>query len=294
MQIGFIGTGTMGNAMSRCFLEAGHRLTVYDLNREATTNLYELGARWADSPRAVAEASQVVFTSLPGPREVKAVTLDPDTGILAGLRSGGAYIDTTTNSPILFRQVAEHCHSLGIEVLDAPVSGQPPQMTIMVGGSHGSFEKYQPLLKAIGHKIFYVGETGTGCMAKLVNQYLAYSNYVAAIEGLLIGAKAGIDLNTLANIISVSAGASRIFDGIPGGVFDGEFKSSGTVDIIAKDLRLACELARNVQAPAGMGTVAEDVFKRGQAQGLGSMGLHAVAQVLEQVAEIKLRAPFSD
>ena len=291
MRIGFIGTGAMGNSMSRCLIEAGYQLTVYDLNREATTNLCKLGARWVDSSRAVAEASQVVFTSLPGPAEVKDVTLDPDTGILVGLKRGGAYIDTTTNSPTVFREVAERCHRLGIEVLDAPVSGQPPQMTVMVGGERNSFEKYQPVLKSIGHKIFYVGETGTGFTAKLVSQYLGYSNFVAAIEGLLIGAKAGIDLNTLASIISVSAGASRIFDSIPDGVFDGDFKSSGTVDIIAKDLGLACELARNVRVPAGMGTVAEDVFKRGQAQGLGPMGLHAVAQVLEQVAGTKLRAP---
>ena len=166
-------------------------------------------------------------------------------------------------------------------------------MTIMVGGDRDSFEKYQPVLESIGSNIFYVGESGTGCMAKLVNQYLTYANYVAAIEGLLIGAKAGIDINTLVRIISVSAGASRSLDGIPGGVFDGEFRNTGTVDIIAKDLGLACELARNVQAPASMGIVAEDVFKRGQAQGLGRMGFHAATQVLEQVAGAKLRAPLS-
>ena len=293
MQIGFIGTGTMGNPMSRCLIEAGHQLTVNDLNREATTNLCEMGARWVDSPRAVAESSQVVFTSLPGPAEVRHVALDPDTGILAGLGRGGAYIDTTTNSPDVFQEVADRCRSLGIEVLDAPVSGAPPQMTIMVGGNHNSFEKYQPILESIGSNIFYVGESGTGFMAKLVNQYLTYSNYVAAIEGLLIGAKAGIDLNTLVRIVSVSAGASRSLDGIPGGVFDGEFKNTGTVDIIVKDLGLACEFARNMGAPASMGVIAEDVFKRGQAQGMGRMGFHAAAQVLEDVAGIKLRAPLS-
>ena len=290
MQIGFIGTGTMGNAMSRSLIEAGYQLTVYDLNRAATTNLCELGARWVDTPRAVAEASQVVFTSLPGPAEVWEVALDSETGILAGLAKGGTYIDTTTNSPTVWQEVSDRCLDAGIEVLDAPVSGRPPDMSVMVGGDRQIFDKHQPLLKSIGRDVIYVGESGSGCKAKLVNQYLGFTNYVAAIEGLIIGAKAGLDLNILARIISVSSGASKTFEAIPDGVFDGEFKAEGTVDIIAKDLGLACELARNLQAPSAMGLAAEDVFKRGQAQGLGGLGYHAATQVLEQVAGAKLRA----
>ncbi len=108
MQLGFIGTGTMGNPMARCLMAAGHQLTVYDLRREATANLCELGARWAETPRTVAEASEVVFTSLPGPAEVEQGVLDPVTGILAGLRPGGAYIDMTTNAPSVFRRLDVH------------------------------------------------------------------------------------------------------------------------------------------------------------------------------------------
>ena len=99
----------MGNPMARCLLDAGHNVTVYDVRREATTNLCEMGAHWADSPRAVAEAAGVVFTSLPGPVECERVVLDPDTGILAGLPRGGAWIDTTTNAPSLIRRLAEEC-----------------------------------------------------------------------------------------------------------------------------------------------------------------------------------------
>ena len=115
MQLGFVGTGTMGNPMACCLIAAGHQLTVYDLRREATTNLCELGARWAETPRTVAEASEVVFTSLPGPTEVEQGVLDPVTGILAGLRTGGAYIDMTTNAPRVFRRLAEACRARGIE-----------------------------------------------------------------------------------------------------------------------------------------------------------------------------------
>jgi 3-hydroxyisobutyrate dehydrogenase len=291
MQVGFIGTGTMGNPMARCLLEAGHQVTVHDLRREATTNLCELGASWADHPRTVAEASGVVFTSLPGPAEVEHSVLDPSNGVLAGLRAGGAYIDMTTNSPTVLRRVAAACQARGVAVLDAPVSGRPPGMTIMVGGDAATFAEYRPLLECMGRNIFHVGETGAGCIAKLVTQYMGYANFVTAIEGLLIGAKAGVDIRTLAQIVPVSAGASRVFDNIPRSVFSGEFTSGGSLDIVAKDLHLACELARQMQAPAATGTIADDVFKRAQAQGWGQRGFPMAAQVLEQMAGVQLRAP---
>jgi 3-hydroxyisobutyrate dehydrogenase-like beta-hydroxyacid dehydrogenase len=237
----------------------------------------------------VAEASEVVFTSLPGPTEFEQVAMHPDTGILAGLNNESVYIDTTTNSPTVFRQVAAEFKARGFDILDAPVSGRPPRMTVMVGGDQDVYQKHLALFEAIAQNVFYVGETGTACAAKLVTQYLGYCNYVTALEGLLIGAKAGIDLEVLAQIVPVSAGASRQFDGIPDGVFTGEFKSGGTVDIIAKDLHLACELARDVQAPARIGLIADDVFQRTQALGLGQTGFHAAVQVLEQMAGAQLR-----
>jgi 3-hydroxyisobutyrate dehydrogenase-like beta-hydroxyacid dehydrogenase len=291
MRLGFVGTGTMGNPMARCLIEASHTLMVYDARREATTNLCERGARWADNPRAVAEASEVVFASLPGPTEVERVVLDPMTGILAGLRSGGAYIDMTTNAPRVFCRIAELCRAQGVEVLDAPVSGRPPGMTVMVGGDAATFATYRPLLECMGRNIFYVGETGSGCIAKLVTQYLGYSNFVTALEGLLIGAKAGIDLRVLAQIVPVSAGASRTFDNIPGAVFSGEFTSGGTLDIVAKDLHLACELAREVGVPAHIGLLTDDVLKRAQAQGWGQRGFPIAARILEAMAGVELRAP---
>jgi 3-hydroxyisobutyrate dehydrogenase-like beta-hydroxyacid dehydrogenase len=136
-----------------------------------------------------------------------------------------------------------------------------------------------------------VGETGAGCIAKLVTQYLGYTNFIAALEGLLIGARAGIDLGVLAQIVPVSAGASRTFDNIPRAVFSGEFVAGGTLDIVAKDLHLACELAREVGAPAHLGLLADDMLKRAQAQGWGQQGFPVVARVLEAMAGAELRAP---
>ncbi len=291
MEVGFVGTGTMGNAMARCLIDAGHRMTVHDLRREAATNLCELGARWADSPCAVAAASEVVFASLPGPAEVQEVVQDPSAGILVGLESGHTYIDLTTNSPAVVRRIADVCRRRGVEMLDAPVSGRPPEMTIMVGGDLRTFTRYRPLLDCMARHVFHVGETGAGSVAKLVTQYLGYANFVAAAEGLLIGAKAGVDIRTLAQIVPVSAAASRAFDHLPRAVFNGEFTSSGTLDIVAKDVTLACELAREVRAPARIGLIVEDVLKRAQAQGWGQRGFPIAVRILEEMAGCELRAP---
>jgi 3-hydroxyisobutyrate dehydrogenase-like beta-hydroxyacid dehydrogenase len=176
-------------------------------------------------------------------------------------------------------------------MLDAPVSGRPPGMTVMVGGDVATFNAYRPLLEGMARHIFYVGETGAGCIAKLVTQYLGYCNFITALEGLLIGAKAGIDLRILAQIVPVSAGASRTFDNIPRAVFSGEYTAGGTLDIVAKDVHLACELARQVGAPAHIGVLTDDVLQRAQAQGWGQQGFPIVARILEAMAGLELRAP---
>jgi 3-hydroxyisobutyrate dehydrogenase-like beta-hydroxyacid dehydrogenase len=293
--LAFVGTGTMGAAMAGCLIDAGHELTIHDIRPEATVGLAVRGARAADSPAAAADRSEVVFTSLPGPAEVESAVLDPSSGILAGLRAGGAYIDTTTNAPGVARRVAAACRARSVDMLDAPVSGRPPGMTMMVGGDAPVFAKYRPLLAAIARNIFHVGDSGAGCIAKLVTQYLGYTNFIAALEGLLIGAKAGIDLQVLARIVPVSAGASRTFDNIPRSVLSGSFTAGGTLDIVAKDLQLACNLAREVAAPAHLGLLAHDVLSRAQAQGWGQQGFPIAARILEAMAGCELRvAPVED
>lgn len=294
MRLGFVGTGTMGTSMAGCLLDAGHHLTVYDVRPEATTALCVRGARLAASPGAVARQSDVVFSSLPGPHEVEFAALDASIGIIAGLEPGCAYIDMTTNAPGVAQRVAQACRARNIDMLDAPVSGRPPTMTVMVGGDEPVFAKYRPLFGAMAGNIFYVGGTGSGCIAKLVTQYLGYTNFIAALEGLLIGAKAGIDLGTLARIVPLSAGASRTFDNIPRSVLTGAFTAGGTLDIVAKDLDLACDLARQVGAPANLGLLAHDVLSRAQAQGWGPQGFPIAARILEAMAGVELRAPIGD
>jgi 3-hydroxyisobutyrate dehydrogenase len=289
MRIGFVGTGTMGTPIAGCLIRAGHHLTVYDRRPEATASLCSQGATRADTAFALARDSDVVFTSLPGPVEFASAMLDPQTGILAGLQSGAVHIDLTTNAPRTIARISEACRSRGIELLDAPVSGRPPAMTVMVGASEPAFAKHRPLFDAIAANVFHVGPSGAGATAKLVTQYLGYTNFIASIEGMLIAAKAGIDLDTLARIVPVSAGQSRTFDNIARGVFAGTFAAGGTLDIVAKDIELACQLARDVAAPAALGTLASDIYKRAQALGWGQEGFPIVARVLEAMAGVELR-----
>ena len=290
MNLGYIGTGVMGNPMAKALIEAGHSVTVHDLNRESATNLCEMGANWADDPRQLSESSEVVFTSLPGPVQAENVLTNPDTGILSGLRVGGTWVDTTTNSPTMIHKLASLCKQRGIEMLDCPVSGRIPNMTMMVGGDQAVFNKQRPVLETMGKEVIYVGGTASGCTAKLVTQYLGYSNFIAGIEGMLIGAKAGLDMDILARLIPISASASGVMERSMGVVLDGTFASNGPLDLVAKDLHLACQLARDVQAPSRIGDIVDDVLQRAQAQGWGQEGYPIVAKVLEQMANSEVRS----
>lgn len=289
MRIGFVGTGTMGTPIAQCLMTAGHDLAVYDLRREATATLEGLGAAVFDTAAAAAHEAEVVFISLPGPKEVEAAMLAPRVGILAGLPRGGICIDLTTNAPATIRQLVDACNGRGVRFLDAPVSGRPPNMTVMVGGDVADFVACQPLFEAIARNVFHVGKSGAGCVAKLATQYMGYSNFIAALEAMLIAAKAGIDLDVLARIVPLSAGQSRTFDNIPRGVLTRSFAAGGTLDIIVKDIELACALAREVAAPAALGRAASDLYKQAQAEGWGQEGFPVVARLLERMAGAELR-----
>jgi len=279
----------MGTPIAGCLIAAGHSLTVYDIRGAATGALAAQGAAVAETPRAAAESADAVFTSLPGPAEVEPAVLDPVSGILRGMPNGALYIDLTTNAPATIARVAERCRELGVAFLDAPVSGRPPNMTVMAGGEEADFARARPLFEAIARNVFHVGQSGAGCVAKLVTQYLGYTNFIAALEGMLIGAMAGVDLGILARIVPVSAGQSRTFDNIPRSVLTGAFTAGGTLDIVAKDIELAVALAREVGAPATLGAMASDVYQRAQAQGWGGEGFPVVARILEAMAGIGLR-----
>ncbi len=284
----FIGVGTMGSLMAGCLLDAGVDLTVYDIRQEAAEPLLERGVRWADSAESAVAGCQMVWTSLPGPAQVEAVLLGNEAAVLAAMDDGAVLVDTTTNDPDVARRVASACSDRGLAMLDAPVSGRPPTMTMMVGGDSSMFEQVRPALDAVAAQVFYVGPAGAGCTAKLATQYMGYTNLIAAIEGMLIARLGGVDPAVLAEIVPVSAGASRAFNAIPNSILNRSFAAGGTLDIVAKDVALACELAQRVGAPAGIGSVADALYKQAQAAGWGDEGYPIVARVLEALAGVEL------
>ena len=284
----FIGVGTMGSLMAGCLLDAGVDLTVYDIRRQAAEPLLERGARWAGSAEAAVAGCEMVWTSLPGPAQVESVLLGDAAGALAAMADGAVLVDTTTNDPEVARRVASACADRGLAMLDAPVSGRPPTMTMMVGGEPAVFERVKPSLDAVAAQVFYVGRSGAGCTAKLATQYMGYTNLVAAIEGMLIARLGGVDPAVLAEIVPVSAGASRAFNAIPNSILNRSFAAGGTLDIVAKDVALACALAERLDAPAGTGSVADALYKQAQEAGWGEAGYPIVARVLEALAGVEL------
>ena len=287
----FIGVGTMGSLMARCLLDAGVDLTVHDLRYEAAEPLIQQGAKWADSAEAAASGCGMVWTSLPGPAQVESVLLDNEAAVLAAMPAGAVLIDTTTNDPDVARTVADSCPTRGLQMLDAPVSGRPPTMTMMVGGDRVVFEDIRPMLETVAANVFYVGESGAGCVAKLATQYMGYTNLIAAIEGMLIARLGGVDPAILADIVPVSAGASRAFTAIPNAILDGSYQAGGTLDIVAKDVALACALAERVNAPASTGQSANSFYRQAQEAGWGDEGYPIVARILEALAQTELRSP---
>ena len=217
MKVGFIGLGIMGTSMAANLRKAGHELVVNDVRREAAAPHLDAGAAWADTARKVAEAVDVVFTSLPGPPEVEAVALGAE-GLLAGMSPGKVYFDLTTNSPTVVRRIHAVFAGKKVSMLDAPVSGGPRgartgKLAIWVGGDEAVFAKHKPLLDAIGDQAVHVGPIGAGSVAKLVHNCAGYAIQTALAEVFTLGVKAGVEPLALWQAVRKGAvGRQRAFD----------------------------------------------------------------------------------
>jgi len=255
MRIGFIGLGTMGASMAGNLQNAGYRLVVNDVRREAAANALAAGAVWADTPRELAAASDVVFTSLPGPPEVEAVALGPD-GLLAGFASGAAYFDLSTNSPALVRRLHEKFAERGVAMLDAPVSGGPRgaatrKLAIWVGGEKSVFDAHREVLEAIGDQPRYIGPIGAGSVAKLVHNCAGYVITVGLGEVFSMGVKAGVEPLALFEAIRQGAqGRRRSFDVMIDQFLPGRFEPPAfALRLAHKDVALATALGRELGVP---------------------------------------------
>ena len=294
MKIGFIGTGNMGNPMAANLIKAGHQLTVHDLRREAATNLLEMGANWAASPKAAVPGNEVVLTSLPVPRDVEAVVLG-ENGILEGASEGQVLFDLSTNSPTMIRRLHEECAASGMTLLDSPVSGgtygaSAGTLAVMVGGDKPTFDRFKPTLEAIGTHVVYCGDIGNGSVCKICNNLMSMGTGVLLAEALTLGVKAGVDLDTLADVINNSTGGSkRLKDKFPLFLFQGNFEPGFATALAAKDVRLAPDLGREYGIPMELSTLVAHRHVEALFSGYGPEDSDAVAKIQEEKSGIQLR-----
>lgn len=296
MKIGFIGTGNMGKPMAANLIKAGHELVVHDARKQATDELVAQGARWADTPRAVAQATQVTLTSLPGPAEVEQVALGAN-GILAGAAQGHVYIDMSTSIPSTLRKIAAQAAARGVEVLDAPVTGggvraaRRATLTIMVGGNRSAFESCEPILKSLSERIIYMGGLGAGYVAKLANNMMALGNSLIAMEAMVMGVKAGVDPQRLFEVVDSGSGSSWVFKTMfPAIVFPGKFDPPRfATSLAAKDVRLARDYARELSVPARMTELVCELLAEGMKQGLSEKDVVTYITLLEKAAGAEVR-----
>ncbi len=297
MKIGFIGVGTMGRHMALHLIEAGHELTVHDLRREAAEPHLAAGARWADSPAELARDVEIVFTSLPGPVEVEAVALG-EAGLITGMRPGSVWFDLTTNSPALIRRLHALFAERGVHVLDAPVSGGPRgaqtrRLALWVGGDEKLFERYKPVLDAIGDQPYYVGPIGSGSVAKLVHNCAGYAIQCALAEVFTLGVKAGVDPLALFKAVRNGAvGRRRTFDGLIEQFLPGVFEPPAfTLRLAHKDVSLATELARELRVPMRIADLALEELTEALNRGWGERDSRVAMLLQEERAGVEIRVP---
>lgn len=276
MRVGFIGLGTMGQGMALNLCRAGHDLVVHDLNRSSAAVVEEAGASWADSIADLAGSIDVVFTSLPGPVEMKRVGTG-EGGLLNALKPGSAWFDLTTNSPTVVREVHAQCRKGDVELFDAPVSGGPKgarsgKLAIYVGGDREAFDRLGPILDAIGDQVIYVGEIGAGNTAKLVHNCASMIIRSGIAEVFTMGVKAGVEPAALWHALRQGAiGRARTFDRVGDRYLQEAFDPPSFALVLAnKDLRLALELAEEFDVPMRAAALVQEDFQEALDRGWGA------------------------
>jgi 3-hydroxyisobutyrate dehydrogenase len=292
VNIGFIGLGAMGRHMAASLLRAGHALAVHDLRREAAAELVAAGARRADSAASAVADCELLFTSLPGPAEVRAL----EEQIREALPRSAAWFDLTTNSPSLVRRLHASLAARGVHFLDSPVSGGPRgaqsgRLALWVGGDKAIFEKHLSLLKTLGDQPLYVGPIGAGTVAKLAHNCASFAIQAVLAEVMTLGVKAGVEPLALFRAIRQGAtGRARTFDRLPDHFLSGNFDPPAFALALAhKDMALALELARENGVPLRMGEAALAELEEAMRRGWGGRDCRAAMTLQEERAGVTVR-----
>jgi len=284
----------MGGPMCRNIIKGGHEVVVFDLSAAAIKACTDMGAREGASPKDVAVQVDVVMTSLPMPKDVEAVALGPN-GIIEGIKQGTVYIDLSTNSPAMIRKISAALAPKGVITLDAPVSGgvigaEKKTIAIMVGGDRAAYDRCMPVFESFGENISHLGALGSGAIAKIVNNMIAFSNMAAAAEGLMLGAVAGIDPEALNQVIRNSSGNSMSYRGVANKTLKGDWTPSFTIDLAYKDLHLALELADELGVPLPLSAQTHNLMRMARGMGMGGDDATAIMRVYEKTLGREVRA----
>jgi 3-hydroxyisobutyrate dehydrogenase len=293
MQIAFIGLGNMGAPMARNLLQAGHAVSVCDLNPEAVSALVSAGAQARVTPADAAREAQLVLTMLPAPAHVDKVLTGP-AGVFSAIQPGVPIVDCSTIDPATTRRLAQQAQAQGNELADAPVSGgtggaAAGTLTFMVGASEALFARIQPVLQAMGKRIVHCGDVGNGQVAKVCNNLLLGISMIGVSEAMALGASQGMDPKVLADIINASSGrcwSSDTYNPFPGVMADVPasrgYQGGFGVDLMLKDLGLAAEAARQSHQPLPMGALAQQLYQVWSAQGQGQLDFSSIIQMMSR------------
>jgi 3-hydroxyisobutyrate dehydrogenase len=286
--IGWIGTGVMGAPMAGHLLAAGHSVTVFNRTKARADELVSNGARWADSPAALAQESDVVCTMLGYPSDVREMLLG-EGGVVEAMRPGSLLIDMTTSEPSLAVEIADAAASRDVAALDAPVSGgdvgaRNAALVIMVGGSQKAFDRAEPLFAKLGRLAVLQGEAGSGQHTKMVNQIAIASGMIGVCEAMLYAQRAGLDVARVIDTIKDGAAGSWSLSNYGPRLLRDDLEPGFKIDHFVKDLGIALAEARRMRLPLTGTALAEQLYVAAQAQGFGVKGTQALLATLARIA----------
>ena len=290
MNVAFIGMGTMGASMALNILKAGHEVVVYNRTREKELPLIDAGALRADTPRLAAAHAELIITCVSDTPDVEAIVLG-DEGVIHGAPAGSLVVDMSTISPTSTRQIAEALSEKGIHMIDAPVSGgsegaQKGILAIMVGGETEDVQRAMPVLEAMGKTITHVGGIGSGQITKAINQVILAGTYMGVAEGMVLGMKAGLDMEKVIQAISGGAAGSWVLSNRADNMVNNEYPLGFRVRLHHKDLRIALEAARDLEIALPVTAVVDQIENGLVGRGYGDEDVSAMARALREVSGI--------
>ena len=294
MKIGFIGLGNVGGKLAGSLLRNGFELTVRDLNQESARPFLEKGAKWAESPKQLAETVELIITCLPNPA-ASAMVLEAEDGVLAGISPGKVWAEMSTTDEEEVKRLGAKVKVMGGEALDCPVSGgchraATGNISIFVGGERSSFEKILPIMKVLGRRILHTGALGSASVLKVMTNYLATANLVTLCEALTTAKKAGMDLSTTYEAIRISSGNSFVHETESQVILNGSRDINFTMDLVLKDISLFQAIAERAGVPLEISPLLIDIFKDGEERYGSREWSPNIVRRLEEACDTKVLA----